>query len=296
LKGTTVAAFAAGYGLFSGPGPTSAEAALLKPRETADVIAPGTTELPVFGPLRHGLHADVELSTHPLVAVFAAPNLAARVALVHATHHGFSLSVEPAVSVPTMALSSPPPLGVEGYLTPTCAVDAVEPARAHGDCQRSGEVIAAGLGVVASLESWATLTVRLDYTHGFLLRGARAAPLDAWAPVDLLFAPVFSAYRAHASLRADRAVTGWLRLSVETHLWRVGEGTTPGRDPHTFGAHLGTDWATSDRTRLTAGVFYWNSDQRRTRLVTDTEGFSRYERVRSHDVLPTLDFITRFGD
>ncbi|MCK6571419.1 hypothetical protein L6V77_10015 [Myxococcota bacterium] len=288
--------FAWACGLVAGGLPVGAWAEGLSPRETAAVLPPGATEVAVFGPLRRGLSPRVEVSTHPLVAAFLAPNIAARVAVLHPPDHDVSLSLEPTLSVPTMALTSPPPLGAEGYLTPTCAVDAAEPARAPDDCQRSGEVLAAGLGLTATLEAWAAWTARIDYTHGVLLTGERAAPLDAWAPVDLLLAPVYSTYRAHVGLRGDRAVTDWLRVALEAHLWRVGEGPIPGRDPHTFGAHLGTDWATSARTRLTAGVFYWNSDQRRTRLVKDSEGFSRYERVRSHDVLPTLDFIIRFAD
>ena len=282
--------------LATGSGPGAARAEALSPRETAALLPPGATEVAVFGPLRHGLSTAVEVSSHPLVAFFLAPNISARIALRPPRAHGFSLSLEPAVSVPTMALGNPPPLGVEGYLTPSCAVDSAEPARAPADCQRSGTVVATGLGLMATLEAWAVLTARVDYTHGVRLTGERAAALDAWAPVDLLLAPVFSTYRAHIGLRGDRAVTDWLRVALEAHLWRVGEGPIPGRDPHTFGAHVGTDWATSARTRLTAGVFYWNSDQRRTRLVKDADGYSRFERARSHDLLPTLDFIIRFGD
>jgi hypothetical protein len=264
-------------------------------RDTAAGMPEGATEIAVAGPLRHGLTPTFEVSTHPLVFL-AAMNAAARVTVLAPGGHGWTLSLEPALSLPTMALSSPPPLGLEGYLTPSCAVRDAEPGRAPDDCERSGEVLAIGLGVAATLETWATVTARVDYTHGFLLTGDRAAPLDTWAPVDLLFAPVFASFRAHAGLRVDRSVTDWLRLAAELHVWRVGQGPVPGRDPHTYGAHIGTDWATSPATRLTLGVMYWNSDQRRRRLVEDADGYSRYEAVRSHDVWPTLDFIARFGN
>ena len=56
-------------------------------------------------------------------------------------------------------------------------------------------------------------------------------------------------------------------------------------------AHLGLDIAVFQQSRIAVGALWANSDQGATELKTSADGFSERVRVRSNNILPTLDFI-----
>jgi len=62
-------------------------------------------------------------------------------------------------------------------------------------------------------------------------------------------------------------------------------------DPFIVTAHLGLDIAVFKYSRITVGALWANYDQGQTAVVTNADGFSDRIRVRSNNILPTLDFI-----
>lgn len=270
----------------------AAQAEDLAPRDTAVIGPAGSGGVGVFNPLRWVVAEGLELSGHPLLAV-GAPHLEARWALpAGVADWPLAVSLEGGLWLPWASFTSGPPLGVAGYLTPSCAVHEAEPQRAN-TCAAPGVYLVPRLGAAASwLGAAGATTLRLWGALGVPLTGDRPTPLDAPAPVDLALAPVFQGWRVHLAARHDYAVVPWLRVAAELAVDRVGQGEgPPGRDLWTYSAWLGGDVRTSEHTRLSLGVAYWNSDQRRRELRTDAEGFSHYAAVRSHDVWPTFDFL-----
>lgn len=263
-------------------------AAALAPRDAARLPPAGTVEIGVFNPLRLVPVDGLQVELHPLVFLVA-PHLTLRRQVLAADT--WALAVEGGLALPSSAFSEPPPYGLEGYLTPSCKVGGAEPDRAPESCQAPGTFVVPSAGLVLSHGREHVTTARLDYAAGILVAGERPDPLDTWAPLDLLLAPVFNGHRVHLGLRYDRSLLDWLRLAGEAHLWHVGAGPPPARSPWVMALHLGTDLRTSTHTRLTVGAIYWNSDQREVALVRDADGYSRFERVRSHDFGPTADFL-----
>lgn len=275
-------------------GASGAAAGEFPARETAWLGAPGATSVGVFNPLTHVPRAGVELSTYPLFGLLV-PNAAARFHLFSAVDEPVTLVLETGLSLPGGVFTVAPPFGLQGYLTPSCKVERTEPGRAPEDCDRPGTFLVPTVGLAASHGHETVVTARLDFAPGLLVDGERAPPRDTWAPLDLLFAPVFNQWRAHLGLRADHRLLGFLRLAGEAHVYRVAAGPPPVRSPWTLVGHVGTDWRTTPHTRLTLGASYWNSDQRRIVAIEDNDGYSRFEHVRSHDFGPTLDFIWSWG-
>lgn len=266
-----------------------ASAEPLAPRGHAAVAPEGTWSVGVFNPLTWVPVEGLEVQTHPLLT-FAAPNVAARYALLRGAP--VALTLEGGLALPWAAFAFAPPLGVQGYLTPSCKVEAAEPARGDS-CQAPGPTLIPRLGIAASWGEEHPLTLRLDGAAGWALDGSRPLPLDTLAPLDLAFAPVAHTWRAHLGVRYDRGVLPWLRVAAEADLYRVGQGVQgdTGRDLWTWAAWIGADLQTSKRTRLALGLAYWNSDQRRVVEEQDAEGFTRLVHVRSHDLLPTVDML-----
>jgi hypothetical protein len=258
----------------------------LEARDTADVHRPGTWSVGVFNPLVYGLDGGVEVETHPLLLV-GSPNVVVRVR--HGDAGAWRLTGEYGLSLPTPAFKLASPFGLSGDLFPSCKV-AADDASLSKWCEKPGWVLVPRAGVRASygLERTVT-TLKADVAAGLPLGGVRGQPLDAWAPVDLLFAPALNGWRAHAGGRVNRALTP--RLSVDGELNGFVVGASGDRNPFTLSAHAGLDVAVGEASRLTLGVMYFNSDQRAVRVRRGEEGFSRVERVRSHEFWPTIDFI-----
>ena len=72
-------------------------------------------------------------------------------------------------------------------------------------------------------------------------------------------------------------------------------GTTVGPlapiSPYIFTAHVGLDIAVFKYSRITVGALFANYDQGASELKVNADGFSERVRVRSNNILPTLDFI-----
>jgi hypothetical protein len=130
----------------------------------------------------------------------------------------------------------------------------------------------------------------LDAAVGFALTHNDAQPLDAPAPLELLFAPALNRYRGRIGVLYDYSVNERFRLRGYADgylLGREAEFRAPtGFDNITTRVGVGADIGFCRRyeCRFTFGAAWWNSDQR----AIDTETF---ESVRSNDIWPTLDFI-----
>jgi hypothetical protein len=257
----------------------------LEARDSADVHRPGHWSVGVFNPLVYGLREGVEIETHPLLLV-GAPNALARVR--HGEAGAWRLTGEYGLSLPTPAFKLAKPLGLSGDLFPSCKVTKDDPD-AKG-CQAPGWILVPRVGLLASHGLDETVaTVKADLAVGMPFGGEKGRPLDAWAPVDLRFAPALNGWRAHAGGRVDHALTR--RLSVDGELHGYVVGASGDRNPFTIAAHVGLDLAVGTSSRFTLGAMYFNSDQRAVRIVHAADGFSTLRHVRTHEVWPTIDFI-----
>lgn len=265
----------------------AAPSSALEVRDGADLHRPGTWSVGVFNPLSYGWRQGVEVETHPLLNLFGAPNAVVRVR--HGDAGAWRLAGEYGLSLPTPSFKLAKPLGLSGDLFPSCKVTADDAAQAKW-CQAPGWILVPRMGLLASrgLEETVT-TLKADLAVGVPLAGERGHPLDAWAPVDLRFAPALNGWRAHVGSRVEHALTR--RFSVDGELHGYVVGASGERNPFTLAAHAGLDVAVGAASRVTVGVMYFNSDQRRVRFVKDADGFSTVRHVRSNEIWPTIDFI-----
>jgi hypothetical protein len=248
----------------------------------------------VFNPLTWVVAEGLELRTHPLVSI-ASPNVVAKWEHWRGADGRWAVAGEYGLSMPAGALRWPLPVGVAGYLTPSCKVAARGEAGRDAQCQAPGWFLVPRVGALATYllgqDAAHALTARADFAYGVRLAGLRPAPLDSFPYLDVLMAPVFNTYRARLGVRYDHQWLPWLRAAVEVDVYRIGEGPAPARDPWLVSVYVGLDARLTDWMRLTAGAMYWNSDQRRRVLKADADGFSTWEAARSHDVVPTLDML-----
>ncbi len=266
----------------------------LDARDTADVKDEGEWSVGIFNPLSLSPKEGVELELHPLL-FFTAPHLQARFAHGEPGSAGWRVSSLVGLWFPYPALTSGPPLGLVGFFVPTCKVAEGEPDTPQGDwCQAPGWMVVPRLGLAASRGDVNVVTLKADVAGAVMLEGHRPAPLDTYAPLDLQLAPLFNSWRAHGSVRYDYRVREGLRASVEGHVYRVGDTTVADQSPWAAASHLGLDIAVSDTSRVSVGLYYWNTDQRAVSVETK-DGFGEVTRVRSHDVMPTIDFIWEGG-
>jgi hypothetical protein len=272
--------------------PVSLTARPLEERDSGITQPKGAWSVGLFNPLNWQVSERVGLEVHPL-AFFAAPHLTLSHQL--STHNGHHISALYGLSAPSWALKNSLPFGLRGYLGPSCLVSVAEPEREG--CQESGWGLSPLLGARwAHKQGPQVLTATLDVAVGVMLSGDRPTPLDTYAPVEVLFAPLTNTWRAHLGARAARRIADRLSLSLELNVWRTGEGPALGleaepKSPWVLSAHAGADIALTAHLSATLGVIYYNSDQRATRYVLDSEGYAQQERVRSHDVWPTLDLM-----
>jgi hypothetical protein len=268
--------------------PAAARAGELEPQGTARVHDRSWMSVGVFAPLVWAPADRVELSVHPLLWV-SYPN--AKVRVEHLRRGSLHLAGEYGQVFPSPALRLAPPLGLAGYLTPSCLVTKDDPTRAPGSCDRPGWHLVPSVGLIFTWGDRHPLTAKLDVAAGIVLAGQRGAPLDTWAPLDLELAPVFNVFRVHLGVRYDRLLHRIWRLVGELHLWAVGPGPAPQRSPLVVSTYLGTELALGRYTRLSVGFHWYNSDQRRTQVVTDADGYGKRVKVRSNELRPGLDFI-----
>lgn len=257
-------------------------------RESA-FAAPHTWQVGLLNPLRYQVNETWAVQGHPLAAI-AYPSIHAYQGIAQGNHWRFTAHY--GLALPSQTLRHSLPLGLRGYFSPSCLVDEAEPDR-NTACQEAGVSIATTIGGQYSYQDTWTYTVDFDVTMGVMLNGDRPTPLDTYAPVELIFAPLTHTHVTHLGARASRVWLPKLSTAVEVDLYRL--GVVGNRSPWIVSAYGGLDVSLTSTLVMTVGVIYWNSDQRDMRLEQDADGFSRKSMVRSHDVYPTFDLIWQFG-
>ena len=248
-------------------------------RETALVGDKGKYSMGVFNPLRIAVAHHIELEAQPLVFLVS-PNVVVRVAHVEIGER-LHITGEYGLSVPTLAMKL-----LQGHLFPSWALG-------QG---RVGWLIAPRAGLVASLgDPWLdVVTIRVDLTVGVVLSHTDTMPLDTYAPLELLFAPVTGGYRGRVGAIYDRKLGRRWRARVYGDLYftSTGELHDPGDSPLRGSPRLttrlgaGADLALGHRlkNRLVFGVAWWNYYQHEIDPIT-------FEPRRSNDIFPTIDYI-----
>jgi hypothetical protein len=263
------------------PGAAFADAAApeLRPRETAYVNPElWRYSIGVFNPLTLTVARNFEIQTHPLLFLVA-PNAIARVphrAMVFVSGQ-WGLTGEYGLSVPTLGMRL-----TQGTLFPTWE---------HGEGQ-IGWIVVPRVGLVSSRvgSTLDVLTARLDLAVGFPLTDNDAQPLDAPAPLDLLFAPALGRYRTRLGVLYDYPLTPRFRVRGYGDVYvygREAEFEFPSSLSNVttrLGGGLDIGFGSQFDKRLHLGAAWWNADQH----AIDPETF---EAVRSNDIWPTLDFI-----
>jgi hypothetical protein len=251
----------------------------LTARETALVGPPGSYSVGVFNPLRAAFHHGFEIETQPLIFLIS-PNAVVRVAHLDRGAR-LRLTGEYGLSVPTFAMRL-----LQGHLFPTW----------HYGQQRVGWIVAPRAGLVGSVgdPEGHVVTLRMDLTVGVVLTHTDTMPLDTYAPLELLFAPVTGGYRGRLGAIYDRKLSPRWRLRGYADLYLHGSGELHDRGDSPFGSSphattrlgLGADVALGWRrtNRLTFGVAWWNYAQHEIDPNT-------FEARRSNDIFPTVDFI-----
>lgn len=255
-------------------------AAALSPRETA-LVRPTrwSYSVGVFNPMILAVGRGLEIQLHPLLFLVA-PHALLRVP--HIPFHGrWGLTGEYGFSVPTVGLRL-----TQGTLFPSW-----ENGTGHigwALVPRAGAVLsraAPGLRGQA-----AVITARIDLAVGLRLSSTDAQPLDAPAPLDLLFQPVLNRYRSRIGLLWDCGLGSRWRLRGYGDLYvhgleqnfrlPVGAKNITTR----LGGGLDVGFGPRRQRRLAFGVAWWNSYQHAIDPTT-------WQARRSNDVWPTLDFI-----
>jgi hypothetical protein len=248
-------------------------------RETALVADSGTYSMGVFNPLRIAVANHLEIEANPLVFLIS-PHAIVRVPHVEIGDR-LRLTGEYGLSVPYLAMRL-----LQGHLFPSW-----DNHEGH-----VGWIVAPRAGLVASAgDPWRhVFTVRVDLTVGVVLSHTDTMPLDTYAPLELLFAPVTSGYRARAGVIYDRRLGRRWRARVYGDLYVTGTGELHDRGDSPFSGSprrttrlgAGADLALGRRlkSRLVFGVAWWNYFQHEIDPVT-------FESKRSNDIFPTVDFI-----
>lgn len=240
-----------------------ASVALATPRPARDTAFVGVEKasVGVFAPLTYALSDIVELRAHPLLFLIA-PNIAARVN--HLERHGLRITGEYGVWVPTGPLRL-----ARGYLFPTGAEIPWMIIPTVGAVVSGGDPLA---------NVW---TASADVAYRFRFGPTSLTPTNAPGPLEMVLAPAVGGYRIRAGGAYDMALgDAWrVRGYGDLFVWPGGE-----LSPVAYRLGAAADVAVGERSRFTFGAVYWNSDSGRADLATG-------ERVRSHDILPTLDFI-----
>ncbi len=263
-------------------------------RDTAAVGPKGRWSTGLFNPLKLALTDGLEIEVHP-VYFFIAPNLNARFGFLQ--EGPVCVTIEAGILVPTFGMRL-----TKGYLFPTWATSKNDIAWMV--IPRGGIVIS---GDVREHDVW---TIRADYAGRVLLDRNSAPQLESFlAPLDLLFAAPLTGFLGGFGGMYDAALGRRLRLRAAINFYVHGtgndlivDGVSVGpvakRDPFVFTANVGLDIAVFKHSRIALGVYFANYDQGATAVVKNSEGFGERIRVRSNNILPTLDFIWAggFGD
>ncbi|HEY0881448.1 MAG TPA: hypothetical protein VGD87_07955 [Archangium sp.] len=264
-------------------------------RDTADVGNSGSYSVGLFNPLRVSFHNRFELQAHPLW-FFVAPHLDARFAILKEPTEagqppkGVRLTAEAGVLMPTFAMRL-----MKGFFFPTWETSTND----------IGFMLIPRVGLLLSANAFThdVLTFRLEGSMRIPMGPNSATPLNSFlAPLELLFAAPLTGFLGRGSVAYDHAFGEMLRLRGEVNFYVTGtqgtlqvDGASVGNvaaiDPFIFTAHLGLDIAVFKHSRISVGAYFANYDQGATDVVTRSDGFSERVRVRSNNILPTIDFI-----
>lgn len=264
-------------------------------RDTADVGNTGTYSVGLFNPLRVAFHNRFELEAHPLY-FFVAPHLNFRFAVLKEPVEtgqpptGVRLTAEAGVLMPTFAMRL-----MKGFFFPSWSTSTND----------IGFMLIPRVGLVVSgnVLTHDVLTFRIEGSMRIPLGPNSATPLNSFlAPLDILFAAPLTGFLGRAGGAYDHAFGDVLRLRGEVNFYVTGTqgnllsqetnlGPVAGISPFIFTAHLGLDIAVFKNSRITVGALFANYDQGATEVVRRADGFSDRVRVRSNNILPTVDFI-----
>lgn len=264
-------------------------------RDTADVGNRGSYSVGIFNPLRIAFHNRFELQANPLL-FFVAPHLDARFAILKPPvaqgqlPMGVRLTAEAGLLMPTFGMRL-----IKGFFFPTWATSPND----------IGFMLIPRVGLLASGDFFTNdvLTFRIDGALRIPLGPNNATPMNSFlAPLEILFAAPLTGFLGRFGGAYDHAFGDRLRLRGEVNLYVTGQqgnlevegnnlGPVAAISPFIFTAHLGLDIAVFQYSRITVGAWFANYDQGATQVVTRADGFSDRVRVRSNNILPTLDFI-----
>jgi hypothetical protein len=255
-------------------------------RDTADVGKQGDYSVGLFNPLRIAVLDGFELEANPLV-FFVAPHVNARLRLFGGP---LRLAGEAGLLLPTFGMRL-----TKGFLFPSWETSAND----------IGWMLIPRVGVVLSgtVFEHSVWTARADAAFRVPLGPNSATPLNSFlAPLEILFAAPLTGVCGRVGGAYDHALGETFRLRGEANLYLTGGqgnlsvlGTNAGAiapvSQLIVTAHVGVDIAVFKQSRITAGVLFANYDQGASQVVTGADGFSNRVRVRSNNVLPTLDYI-----
>lgn len=264
-------------------------------RDTADVGNKGTYSVGVFNPLRIAFTDRVELQAHPLL-FFVAPHLDVRFAILKndfqngAPPTGVRLTAEAGLLMPTLGMRL-----MKGFFFPSWSTSTND----------IGFMLIPRVGLLVSgnLLTHDVITFRVEGQMRIPMGPNSATPLNSFlAPLEILFAAPLTGFLGRGGLAYDHAFGDRFRLRGEVNLFVTGaqgnltvagasQGPLTELSPFIFTAQLGLDIAVFEHSRIMIGGFFANYDQGGTELRTGADGFSERVRVRSNNILPTVDFI-----
>jgi hypothetical protein len=243
-------------------------------RDTAYVMPVGKWRAGIFAPLEVGAGHGMEVSASLWQSVLLAPNASIRAEL--GKIGDATITGEYGLSVPTGTM-----VLAKGYLFPSFA-------NGPGDI---GWSVVPTVGLWVSAGDRGVFTGRLETAFGIPLGRTDVTAPDTYAPVELMFAPALTGYRARVGGMYDYAVFDWMRVRIGASAYMVGHGTYPMRDPFYLAAEAALDIRLGSRVRVSLGGVYYNYDQRATDVTLGGDGRLHRVAVRSNDVFPTIDLI-----
>jgi hypothetical protein len=276
----------------------TAMAAAANPRpawDTADTGNRGSYSVGLFNPLRLAFTDRLELQAHPLF-FFVAPHLDMRFAILKepvengAPPTGVRLTAEAGLLMPTLGMRL-----MKGFFFPTWATSTND----------IGFMLIPRVGLLVSGNFFThdVATFRIEGRMRIPIGPNSATPLNSFlAPLEIVMAAPLTGFLGRAGASYDHAFGDRFRLRGEVNVYLTGQqgnlvasginqGPVAEINPFIVTAHLNLDIAVFQHSRIALGVLWANYDQGASEVRTGSDGFSERVRVRSNNILPTLDFI-----
>lgn len=263
--------------------------------DTADTGKKGDYSIGVFNPLRLAFTDRIELQAHPLF-FFVAPHLDFRLGILKGERTdegvptGVRLTAEAGLLMPTLGLRL-----MKGFFFPSWATSTND----------VGFMLIPRVGLVVSGNVFThdVLTFRVEGRMRIPIGPNNATPLNSFlAPLEIVTAAPLTGFLGRVGGSFDHAFGDLFRLRLEVNGYLTGQqgslladganrGPIAEINPFIVTSHLNLDIAVFKQSRIAVGVLWANYDQGATEVRTLSDGFSERVRVRSNNVLPTLDFI-----